>query len=409
MRVGVRTAKDLSWKDGLDAFTCTECGRCKDACPTFLTGKPLSQKWVHDSLKHHLLAQRDVIMANASPPDALPALVPDVIGEDTLWACTTCGYCEAACPIELEHLPKFYRMRQHQVMMAGEFPHELKAVFHGYEVQGNPWGLPSDTRGDWAHGLDVPVVQGPEDMANVDWLFFVGSAGSFEPRGQKIARAFVEILREAGIRFAILGASEPTTGECVRRAGNEMLFQQLAATLVETFNGLGIKRIVTCDPHAYNSLKNEYPEFGGQWQVVHHSRFIADLLADRRIEVGQVFERVLLHDPCYLGRHNGEYDAPRAVLQRVVKDTPMEFPLNREKAMCCGAGGARMWMEERIGQRINVTRVQQGLALAPSIIATACPYCAVMLNDGTKDTHSDERVATQDIAQLVASAMVRRR
>jgi Fe-S oxidoreductase len=195
----------------------------------------------------------------------------------------------------------------------------------------------------------------------------------------------------------------------VRRAGNEMLFQQLAAALVETFNGLGVKRIVTCDPHAYNSLKNEYPEFGGQWQVVHHSKFIADLLADRRIEVEAVFERVLLHDPCYLGRHNGEYDAPRAVLQRVVKDTPLEFPLNREKAMCCGAGGARMWMEERTGQRINVLRVQQGLPLEPAIIATACPYCAVMLNDGTKDTHSDERVATQDIAQLVASAMVRKR
>jgi Fe-S oxidoreductase len=409
MKVGVRSAADLVWKDALDAFTCTECGRCKDSCPTFLTGKPLSMKWVNDSLKRHLMDQRKAIVAGGEAAAELPALVGGVISEDTLWACTTCGYCEAACPIELEHLPRFYRMRQHQVMMAGEFPHELKAVFHGYEVQGNPWGLPSDTRGAWAHDLDVPVVQGPEDMASVDWLFYVGSAESFEPRGQKIARAFVEILREAGIRFAILGASEPTTGECVRRAGNEMLFQQLAAALVETFNGLGVKRIVTCDPHAYNSLKNEYPEFGGQWQVVHHSQFIAELLADRRIEVGQVFERVLLHDPCYLGRHNGEYDAPRAVLQRVVKDTPLEFPLHREKAMCCGAGGARMWMEERIGQRINVARVQQGLALAPSIIATACPYCAVMLNDGTKDTHSDEQVATQDIAQLVASAMVRRR
>jgi Fe-S oxidoreductase len=411
LKVGARTVRDLSWKDGFDAFTCTECGRCKDACPTFLTGKPLSMKWVHDGIKHHLLEQREALLA--PPPkdgeDPLPPLVGAVISEDTLWACTTCGYCEAACPIELEHLPRFYRMRQHQVMMAGEFPHELKAVFHAYEVQGNPWGLPSDTRGDWARDLDVPVVREPQDMAGVDWLFYVGSAESFDPRGQKIARAFVEILREAGIRFAVLGANEPSTGECVRRAGNEMLFQQLAASLVESFNGLGVRRIVTCDPHAYNSLKNEYPEFGGQWQVVHHSQFIADLLADRRIEVGPVFERVLLHDPCYLGRHNGEYGAPRAVLQRIVKDTPLEFPLHREKAMCCGAGGARMWMEERTGQRINVVRVQQGLPLTPTVIATACPYCAVMLSDGLKDTHADGQVETQDIAQLLAAAMVRRR
>ena len=207
MRVGVRTAKDLTWKDGLDAFTCTECGRCKDACPTFLTGKPLSQKWVHDSLKHHLLEKRDVIMANAATPDALPALVPDVIGEDTLWACTTCGYCEAACPIELEHLPKFYRMRQQRVLMEGAFPHELKPVFEAYEAQSNPWGFPSDTRGDWAKDLGVTRVESADDLKDLDYLFYVGSAASFDPRGQKIARAFAAILQQAGVRFGILGRS----------------------------------------------------------------------------------------------------------------------------------------------------------------------------------------------------------
>ena len=277
LRVGVGTAKDLTWKEGLDVFTCTECGRCKDACPTFLTGKPLSQKWVHDSLKHHLLEQREHIVNDEPADDALPTLVGNVISEDTLWACTTCGYCEAACPIELEHLPRFFRMRQHRVMMDGEFPHELKAVFAAYESQGNPWGLASETRADWARDLGVPVVTSAEQVKDLDYLYYVGSAESFDPRGQKVARAIVDILRQAGVKFGILGAAESSTGECVRRAGNEMLFQQLAATLVGTLNGLGVTRIVTGDPHAFNSLRNEYPEFGGRYEVVHHTQLIAQL------------------------------------------------------------------------------------------------------------------------------------
>lgn len=408
LKVGARTVADLSWKDGFDAFTCTECGRCKDACPAFLTGKPLSMKWVNDSLKHHLLDQREALVQGGEAREQLPALVGDVIREDTLWSCTTCGYCEAACPIELELLPKFYRLRQHRVMMDGEFPAELKNVFDAYEVQSNPWGLPADTRGDWARGLDVPVITSAEEMAAVEWLFYVGSAESFDVRGQKIARAFVEILREAGVSFGILGAGEPTTGECVRRVGNEMLFQQLATTCVETLNGLGVKRIVTCDPHAYNSLRNEYPDFGGHWEVVHHTQLIAQLLEQGRLEVTPRFERLVLHDPCYLGRHNGEFEAPRRILSRVSRDTPLEFPLQREKAMCCGAGGGRMWMEEHIGTRINVTRVEQALPLQPKVIATACPYCAVMVGDGLKAKEVAEQLATQDVAELVAAALVRR-
>ena len=407
MKVGARAAADLAWKDGLDVFTCTECGRCKDACPTFLTGKPLSMKWVNDGIKHHLLEHRAALAAGGEALEALPPLVPDVIGEDTLWACTTCGYCEAACPIELEHLPRFYRMRQHRVLMDGEFPHELKAVFHAYEVQGNAWGLPADTRGDWARELEVPIASTPEEVAGLDYLFYVGSAESFDPRGQKIARAFVEILSAAGIKFAILGPAEPSTGECVRRAGNEMLFQELAARLVETLNGLGVKRIVTCDPHAFNSLRNEYPEFGGRWEVVHHSQLIAELVASGRIAVEPAFERVLLHDPCYLGRHNGEYEAPRALVARISSDAPPEFPLHRERAMCCGAGGGRMWMEETIGERINLLRTKQALALEPRVIATACPYCAVMIGDGLKALDPGDRVQALDIAELVAVAMQR--
>jgi Fe-S oxidoreductase len=405
MQAGIRSARDLTWKDGLDAFTCTECGRCKDACPTHLTGKPLSLKAVNDSIKHHLLERADQIVAG-DPNGELPALVGSVIGHETLWACTTCGYCEAACPIELEHLDKFFRLRQHQVMIAGEFPHELKRVFEAYESQGNPWGLPAGERGDWARDLDVVQVRSAADMAQLDWLFYVGSAMSFDPRGQKIARAFVQVARAAGARFAILGEAETSTGECARRAGNEMLFQTLAAPLVETLNGLGVTRIVTCDPHAFNTLRNEYPAFGGHWQMEHHSQFIARALAEGRLAPrADAFERVLFHDPCYLGRHNGEYDAPRAVITRLAKDAPLEATLHGPKAMCCGAGGGRMWMEESIGSRINVQRTEQALERAPKVIATACPYCAVMIDDGLKAKGRDGDVVNRDIAELMAQAI----
>jgi len=405
MKAGVRTARDLTWKEGLDAFTCTECGRCKDACPTHLTGKPLSLKAVNDSLKHHLLEQRDAIVAH-DPKNEMPPLVAGVISEDTLWACTSCGYCEAACPIELEHLDKFFRMRQHQVMIVGEFPHELKKVFEAWEVQGNAWGIQAEQRADWARGLEVPIVSSAADAAGLDFIFYVGSAMSFDPRGQKIARAFVTILRHAGVKFGILGAHEGSTGECARRLGNEMLFQQLAANLVATLGELGATRIVTCDPHALNSLRNEYPDFGGRYEVIHHTGLIADLLVRGRIRVSPALERVVYHDPCYLGRHNGEFDAPRAVLARLCRDEPLEFALTREKAMCCGAGGGRMWLEENLGTRINVARVEQALAVAPKTIATACPYCAVMMADGLAATQDGARTQSRDIAELVADALV---
>ena len=404
MKIGARSARDLTWKEGLDAFTCTECGRCKDACPTFLTGKPLALKWVLDNVKHHLFEQRGAL-ATAKDED-LPPLVPGVIAEEALWACTTCGYCEAACPIELEHLPKFYRLRQHRVMMDGEFPHELRAIFDAYEVQSNPWALPADTRGDWAAAAGVPILRTPQDAKAIDYLFYVGSAESFDARGQKIAVAFAKILKAAGVRFAILGARETSTGECVRRAGNEMLFQALAKTLIATLAEFGIHRIVTCDPHAFNTLKNEYPAFGGTYDVIHHTQLIAALVAEGRIRLRSELTRVIYHEPCYLGRHNGEFEAPRAVIRRITSDSPLEFDLRREKAMCCGAGGARMWMEETIGKRINITRVEQALPHAPNVIATACPYCATMMSDGTKALERDGDVAVRDIAELVAAALV---
>ncbi len=405
IKAGVRDVLDLTWKDGLDAYTCTECGRCKDACPTHLTGKPLSLKGVNDRLKQHLTAQRALILSG-DPERQLPPLVAAVISEDTLWACTTCGYCEAACPIELEHLDKFFRMRQHQVMMAGEFPHELKKVFEAYESQGNPWGLQAAQRGDWAQGLRVPLVRTADDMVGLECLFYVGSAMSFDPRGQKIARAMVQVLQAAGVRFGILGSGEGSTGECVRRVGNEVLFQQLADALVGTLNGLGVQRIVTCDPHAFNTLRSEYPERGGHYQVLHHTQFIAELLAQGRITVRAQLQRVVFHDPCYLGRHNGEFEAPRQVLRQLCTDTPLEMALSREKAMCCGAGGGRMWMEEHIGRRINILRAEQALETAPATIATACPYCAVMVGDGLGALPQGSGVQSQDLAELVAAALL---
>jgi Fe-S oxidoreductase len=404
VRVGVRTARDLVWKDAYDAFSCTECGRCKVACPTFVTGKPLALKWVFDNLKHDLINERDNIIGKKD--EALKPLVGEVISEDSLWACTTCGFCEVACPISLEHLGKFFKMRQHRVMMDGEFPSELRGVFEAFEATSNPWGLPQQNRGDWAKGLDVPVVSTAEEVAQLDYLFYVGSAESFDPRGQKIARAFAQVLLAAKVKFGILGAAETSTGECVRRAGNEMLFQTLAQQLVEALNGLGVKRIVTCDPHAFNSLKNEYPEFGGHYELTHHTQLISRLLSEGRLKVKQSFARVVLHDPCYLGRHNGEFDAPRAVLARVCSDAPLEFELHRERAMCCGAGGGRMWMEEHIGTRINVARVEQAMTRMPKTIATACPYCAVMVSDGLAAIGQGEKVETRDIAELVAAALV---
>ena len=405
-KVGIATAKDLIWKDGLDVFTCTECGRCKDACPTFLTDKPLSLKWVNDSIKHHLLDKREVLAKTDIEEDELEPLVGDVISQDTLWACTTCGYCESACPIELEHLSKFYKMRQNQVMMEAEVPAELQTAFDNYERSSNPWGLNSDTRGDWADGLDVPVVETPDEVKELDYLFYTGSAQAFDSRNQKVAKAFVKILDAAGVKFGILGAAEGSTGECVRRAGNEMLFQELAGTLVETLDEYAVRKIVTCDPHAFNSLKNEYPEFGGRYEVIHHTQLIDQLLDQGRIKVSESFENVIYHEPCYLGRHNGEYEAPRRVIDRVTSDQPLEFDMNREKSMCCGAGGARMWMEETIGSRINVTRVDQALEKQPSVIATACPYCTIMITDGVAHHGKEEDIQTKDIAELVAESLV---
>ena len=409
MKAGAHTARDLTWKEGLDTLSCTQCGRCTVACPTAQTGKPLAVTVVHHALRQHLESQREAL---ADPKAELPPLVGNVIPEETLWACTTCGFCEAACPMELEHLPRFFRLRQRRVMIDGEFPHEAKRVFEAWESQGNPWGLPAQQRADWARGLDLPEVTGAEDLKGLDFLFYVGSAMSYDPRGQKIARAFVTVAKAAGARIGILGAAEGSTGECVRRLGNEMLFQQLAQQLGETLHGVGggaPLRIVTCDPHALNALRHEVPAFApegtGPWEVLHHSALIAQWLRDGRLKPRRELSRVIFHDPCYLGRHNGEYEAPREVIRLLSTDAPLEFAQCREAAMCCGAGGGRMWLEETEGTRINVLRAEQALAQRPQVVATACPYCAVMMADGLAAASATAPLPARDIAELVAEAL----
>jgi Fe-S oxidoreductase len=403
--IGVNIASDLTWKEGLDAFTCTECGRCKDSCPTWITEKPLAMQWMNMDIRNHMV-ENEAVMAGEIEGTSLGRLVGDVIKEDTLWACTTCGYCEAACPIELEHLPRIYKMRQNMVMMETEFPEELVNVFNNYENQSNPWGVPADTRGDWAKELDIPFITSDEEMAKYDYLYYVGSPQSFDSRNQKVAHAMVQILKQAGISFGILGKDEKSTGECIRRMGNEMLFQEMAGELIETLNERNVTKIITCDPHVYNTLKNEYKEFGGYFDVIHHTELINELIEFGTIKVDQKFKNVIYHDPCYLGRHNGVFDQPRNIINSITSDTPLEFDMNREKSMCCGAGGGRMWMEETIGSRINETRLEQALTKEPEVIATGCPYCLIMMEEATGNKGVKEQVAPRDIAELVAESLI---
>ena len=403
-RLGMNHLHQLTWKQGLDLYTCTECGRCKAVCPAYLTDKPLSLKDFNDDLKQGLFAGADRIMARTGPvPAGEVPLVGGIIQEESLWACTTCRACEAVCPVAIEHVPRIIAMRQGQTLMAENYPRELNTALKGLERNGNPWGIGYDKRADWARGLEVRTLAQDPD---VDYLLWVGCAGSFDDRAKKVSTALVNILNRAGIRFGILGTEEKCTGDFARKAGNEMLFQMMAEENIETLNRYGVKKIITACPHCLNTLKHEYPQHGGHYEVVHHSVFIHGLVREGKLRVTRGIDaRLTFHDPCYLGRYNGIYQAPRSLLEAVSSSGVTELPKSREESFCCGAGGGRMWMEETLGRRINLERSRQIEESGAGLAAVACPFCLTMVEDGMKELGREDDIWTMDIAELVENAL----
>ncbi len=432
---GASTVRDLTWKQGLDLYSCTECGRCQTHCPTYITGKPLTHKGVNQDLRHWMTENQSWIATGKDvngEEKQLPPIIGTILQADTVWACTSCAWCETACPVFIENIPRLIEMRRHKVQVEADFPPEIQRVFEGMERQGNPWGIGQDRRDEWAEDLKIPRWG---DGGQYDYLFYVGCMGSYDDRQKKVSRALVRILRQAGISFAILGQAEVCNGDSARRMGNEYLFQTLAKTNVEAWKVLNVKAVITQCPHCFNTLKNEYPELGGDYRVISHVELINELLRDRKIKLSQAVmtEKLTYHDPCYLGRHNNIYDAPREALRAIPGAKLIEMQRSGRESFCCGAGGGRMWMEERIGQRINQNRVNEAaLTLAhaedPSIpfpsasdrekpgmvgdykgqasgtIAVACPFCMTMLKDGINET-GREKMKVEDVAELVAASM----
>jgi len=424
--LGVNHIHQLNWKQGLDLYTCTECGRCKEVCPTYLTDKPLSLHELNDKLKAELFANDQNIIKRAQLAKSIgqdtdpetqekiktqmaelgssKQLIDDVVGYDTLWACTTCRACEEVCPVTIEQVPRIIAMRQGQFLMAESYPKELNTAFKGLERNGNPWGIGYDKRADWAKDLGVPVMA---ENPDVDYLLWVGCAGSFDDRTKKVSASLVKILQKAGVSFAILGKEEKCTGDFARRAGNEMLFQMMAQENIETLNGYDVRKIITACPHCLNTLKQEYPQLGGNYEVIHHSQFIDQLIREKKISVNaNLAGDLTYHDPCYLGRYNSVYHEPRSLLKSIANGEIKELDRHGQESFCCGAGGARMWMEETIGKRINIERSEEIIGADVRNVAVGCPFCLTMIEDGMKDLDKDEEIKTRDIAELVAANMV---
>ena len=405
---GVAKIEEFTWKQLLDLDACTRCGRCQDHCPVHLTEKPLSPKKLINDLKDHMEARAPQILeakAKGSDPEEIPSLVGKVIEEDVLWTCTTCRSCMEHCPVFIEHVDKMIDMRRYQVLMESKFPGELTAAFKGLEINSNPWGMGKSARADWVRELDVPFMSENKGK-NIDYLFFVGCIRSYDDRNKKVAEAMVRILNHLKVKFALLGIEEGCCGDPARRVGNEYLYQILAQTNIETFNRYNLKRILTTCPHCYNTLKNEYPQLGFSCEVVHHAEFLQESIRNGRLKLNHALAKKLTyHDPCYLGRYNGIYDAPRQVLKSLPSLDIREMKRSRNDSLCCGGGGGWMWMDEKIGKRINIQRLEDALTTDPEWIATACPFCVTMFDDAIKDKNMEENLKIWDIAELVEQAI----
>lgn len=404
--LGVQTIKDLTRKDFLDLASCTECGRCEANCPAHLSGKILSPREIIVEVRDHA---NEELPAFGKPTEHKQVIGYSIEPEE-IWACTTCMACVEVCPVYIDPLNKILELRRNEVMMQDKYPESFADVFKGMDGRGNPWDMPATERLAWMKGLDVPVH--PSSSAGCEYLFFVGCAASFDPRTQKIARSMVKILQHAGITFAVLGEEEGCTGDPARRIGHEYIFQILAKQNIETFTHYNVKKILTICPHCLNSLKNEYPTLGGQYEVVHHTELIEQLLREGRLKLSkEISATVTYHDSCYLGRYNRIFDAPRNILCKIPGVQIVEMERHRERGMCCGAGGGLMWLEEEPGKRVNELRVkqaQEAFAKARAngrakLVASACPFCMTMLEDGIKAKNAD--FENKDIAELVAEAL----
>ncbi|WP_027861761.1 heterodisulfide reductase-related iron-sulfur binding cluster, partial [Marmoricola sp. URHB0036] len=442
-KLGVGAAEDFSWKGVLDMTSCTECGRCQDQCPAWNTEKPLSPKLMIMALRDHTLSKTPYLLADEGKRDSMvegneklaleverPLVgdtgddwfyMPDsgaaVIDPDVLWSCVTCGACVQQCPVDIEHVDHIVDMRRYQVLVESNFPSELNGLFKGMENKGNPWNMSPTARLDWAKDLpfEVKVVgEDVEDLDEVDWLFWVGCAGAYEDRAKKTTRAVAELLDMAGVSFAVLGNGETCTGDSARRAGNEFVFQGLAAQNIETFKEHKVKKVVSTCAHCFNTLKNEYSQLGIELEVVHHTQLLNRLVREKKLvpvasNGGGGKRSVTYHDPCYIGRHNGVYSPPRELLNVIPDAELTEMPRNSERSFCCGAGGARMWMEETIGTRINETRTMEAVETGADQIAVGCPFCRVMLSDGLTAAQSKgdarEEVEVLDVAQMLLASV----
>lgn len=396
---GAAQIQDFSWKDLLDMYTCTECGRCTDNCPAARTNKDLSPKKFLVDLRNHLYAREKELVGGT--PKETP-LVPDVIKEEVVWDCNTCRACEEECPVMNTFVDKMVRMRRHLVEERGEVPSELATALRGMETNSNPWNISPMDRDNWTEGLDIKEF----DSDECEYLFFVGCAASFDDRAQKISKSLVKLLNEAGVSYGYLGAEEPCCGEMARRGGSESNFRMMADMTIETFNEMGVKKIITGCPHCFNTFSNEYPDFGGKYEVIHHSQLLADLVAQGKLVPKEKIEqKVSFHDPCYLGRYNGVYSPPRQILNAIPGLQVEDVTDSKERSMCCGAGGARYFMEEDADKRVNNKRVEQLLSKSADSLCTACPYCMTMVSDGLKDKDLYDTKGQLDVAEVLSISM----